>query len=79
MPIEKQKNVLKLTNAKNLGMSSIVKESMTAFTSKGVDLGKTMFKVNRRRPMHKIVNIKNKISNSVLELHKNRNVGHIVL
>lgn len=72
-------NILKLTDVKSSGLGSFMRENMTAFTSSGVDLGKTMIKMTKKQGKHKITNIHNKIDNTVLELYKIRNIGHIVL
>lgn len=72
------KNILRLIGTKNKGIGNIMKETLTPFTNNGVNLGKTMIK-NVKQNHHKIVSIKNYTINPTLELHKNRNVGHIIL
>lgn len=72
-------NILRLVNNKNAGLSRIIKETVTPFTCRGVDLGKTMIKMNRARPSKKVMkSIKIITHNPTLELHKHRNIGHIV-
>lgn len=72
-------NILKLVKQnKNSGLGNIMKESITAFTNKGVNLGKTMIKVNRPKNLHNWIKVKDKVFNPVLNLHDKRNIGHIV-
>jgi hypothetical protein len=72
------KNILGLLNKKNYGLSEMMKTSMTAFNYTGVDLGRTMIKVRKPAMKHRIVNMKSKISNIVLETQKIKNIGHII-
>jgi len=72
-------NILKLVSKSNSGMSDAMKVAMTPFTSKGTDLIRTMHKVGNTTSRHNFVSMKQRIANPVLELHKNRNIGHIVM
>lgn len=72
-------NILKLIGAKNTGMSDVIKTSMTAFNSDGVDLGKTIINLNKNTiKRHNFISLREKNLNPVLSLHKQRNIGHIV-
>lgn len=72
-------NILKLMNKKNAGLSTIIKEFTTPFNCKGTNLGKTIIKMNRAKPNPKVMkSIKIITHNPVLEMHKHRNVGHII-
>ena len=73
------KNISRLSHMRrNAGLGSIIKKTMTSFDDNGVNIGKTMMKVNNSHVRHKWVNIKDRIYNPVLDLHDKRNIGHII-
>ena len=71
------KNITKLIGQKNQGLSSFMKNNLTAFTDEGVDLGKTMMKLTKKSK-HTMHSIKVHTTNPVLAAAKNNSIGHVI-